>query len=79
MSIRSQKRKLKDDSRQKKAFELYWQLYRRWEAREPSRWHIFAWLKWKSACPKKPKGADEYAELYDKHWVNRRRRIGPWY
>lgn len=77
MSIRSQKRKLKDDSRQKKAFELYWRLYRKWEEREPSRWRIFAWLKWKSECPVKPKGADEYAELYDKHYTWRRWRY--WY
>lgn len=69
MSRRSQKRKLNNKHYQR-AFVEYWQAYNRWKAREPSRWRIFKWLKWKSERPHKPKAATEYAELHEKYGHN---------
>lgn len=74
MSVKSQKRKLKD----KRRYELvmqYRQAYYKWAAREPSRWRIFAWLKWRSERPYRPKAVDEYDELEEKYRWNWRWRL----
>lgn len=75
MSVKSQKRKANDKRRQK-AHEVYWMAYCKWRDREPSRWHIIQWLKWRSERPYKPKRASEYAESCDKY--GHVRRFRPW-
>ena len=35
--------------------ENYYYRRRKWRHREPPRWRIFAWIRWKSEEPKKPK------------------------
>lgn len=66
MSIKSQKRKL-NNKRRYKLVRRYWDVYHEWRQLEPSRWCIFAWLKWKSERPYKPKAVDEYDELCGKY------------
>lgn len=68
MSRRSQKRKLRDKKHQR-AYEIYWEAYCKWKRREPPMWRIFAWFRWASEEPRKPKDAAEYDELYDKYAV----------
>lgn len=69
MSRRSQKRKLKDKRRNELVMQ-YWDAYHEWRRREPSRLRIFAWFKWKSERPYKPKKVDERDELLDKYsWI----------
>ena len=67
MSIRSKQRKARNVNRYKLA-RMYWSRYSAWANREPSRWRIFAWLKWRREQPYMPKWLDEYEELLDKYW-----------
>lgn len=67
MSRRSQIRKL-NNPRKYALSKQYWSAYYQWKNREPSRWRIFAWLKWKKERPHKPKWIDEYHELDKKYW-----------
>lgn len=69
MSIRSQQRKVNDKRKAALAMQ-YSRARSNWREREPSRWRIFAWLKWKSECPKKPKWLDEYEDLEERYGRN---------
>ena len=66
LSRRSKKRKIYD-KHHKRSWEVFQKKYDKWRRREPSRWHIFAWLKWRSERPYKSKDAIEYEKLYDKY------------
>ena len=37
----------------------FWYRRRRWKDREPPRWRILAWIRWKSEEPKPPKWLKE--------------------
>ena len=67
MSVRSQRRKLQDGRRYELA-QMYWHRYSVWANREPSRWRIFAWLKWKRERPFIPKWVEEYDALREKYY-----------
>lgn len=62
MSRKSQKRKLRD-MKHLRAIQVYNRAYNNWRRREPSKWRIFTWLRWRSEKPRKPKDAAEYDEL----------------
>ena len=66
MSRRSKIRKM-NDPRTYELITRYRRIYNRWKDREPSRWRIFAWLKWNSERPHKPKLVDEYYEIDKKY------------
>ena len=78
MSRKSQKRKLRD-MKHLRAIEAYNRTYNNWRRREPSKWHIFTWLRWRSEKPRKPKDAVEYDELIGKHGRYWERSPWRWY
>lgn len=48
----------KNNRRAKRRLALrinYYDRRQKWRAREPDWWRIFAWIRWKSEEPKKPK------------------------
>lgn len=52
----------KNNKRAKRRIALranYYDRRSQWYKRQPSRWRIFAWLRWKSEEPKKPKWLQE--------------------
>lgn len=69
MSRKSKYRKAMD-KRRDELFKQYLKRYYDWLSRKPSRWRIFAHMKWKAERPHKPKWIDEYRELWHEY---------PWY
>lgn len=56
------KRPKKNNHRYKRRIALtanYWNRHSKWRDNEPSMLRIFAWLRWKSEEPKKPKWLKE--------------------
>lgn len=48
--------------------EYYYRRMRKWKEREPSRWHIFKWLKWKREKPVKPDWLDKWEKQNLNPW-----------
>jgi hypothetical protein len=62
MSRKSQKRTIYNP-RKVELIRQYWRTYYAWKDREPSKWRIISWLKWRDERPEMPKWMQEYSEM----------------